>query len=77
MKMAEIGIQFGKGFCCESEVLDLACEHGIIIKEGSKYLIKGTFFSDRHQAELYLAENNGILDKMVMILRRELFENER
>ncbi|XP_041024528.1 DNA repair protein recA homolog 2, mitochondrial [Juglans microcarpa x Juglans regia] len=77
MKMAELGIQFGRGFCCESEVLDLACEHGLIIKEGSKYLIKGEFFSDKHQAEQYLAESNGILDKMVMILRRELFERKR
>ncbi|KAG6640969.1 DNA repair protein recA homolog 2, mitochondrial-like isoform X2 [Carya illinoinensis] len=77
MKMAELGIQFGRGFCCESEVLDLACEHGIIIKEGSKYLIKGEFFSDKHQAEQYLAENNGIFDKIVMILRRELFERKR
>ncbi|KAG7961965.1 hypothetical protein I3843_09G041600 [Carya illinoinensis] len=77
MKMAELGIQFGRGFCCESEVLDLACEHGIIIKEGSKYLIKGEFFSDKHQAEQYLVENNGILDKIVMILRRELFERKR
>lgn len=77
MKMAELGIRFGRGFCCESEALELACEHGLIVKEGSNYLIGGKVFSYKHEAENYLAENVGILDKMVMILRRHLFEGGR
>ncbi|XP_062165785.1 DNA repair protein recA homolog 2, mitochondrial [Alnus glutinosa] len=77
MKMAELGIQFGRGFCCASEALELACEHGVIVKEGSNYLIEGEVFSYKHEAEKYLAENDGILDKMIMILRRQLFERER
>ncbi|KAF2308146.1 hypothetical protein GH714_035821 [Hevea brasiliensis] len=56
MKKADIGIQFGRGFCCESEILELACEHEVIIKEGSNYLIEGDVISDKHAAR-YLAEN--------------------
>lgn len=77
MKVAELGIQFGRGFCCESEALELACEHGVIVKEGSNYLIGGEVFSYKHEAEKYLAENDAILDKLVMFLRRQLFERER
>ncbi|KAF3442007.1 hypothetical protein FNV43_RR15923 [Rhamnella rubrinervis] len=64
MKKAELRIRFGRGFSCESEVLDLACEHGIIMKEGSNYLIEGKVFSNELAAEKYLAENDGIFDKI-------------
>ncbi|KAK7845103.1 dna repair protein reca like protein 2 [Quercus suber] len=77
MKKAEFGIQFGRGFCYEAEVLELACEHGVIVKEGSNYLIEGKLFSGKHEAEQFLVKNDGILDKMVKILRRQLFERER
>ncbi|XP_024017293.1 DNA repair protein recA homolog 2, mitochondrial isoform X1 [Morus notabilis] len=76
MKKAELGLRFGRGFCCESEVLELACEQGIIVKEGNGYLVEGKFFGNRHEAELHLAENEVVFDKMVSILRRLLFETE-
>lgn len=76
MKKAELEIQFGRGFRCESEALELACEHGIIFQEGSNYLLDGKIFRDEHEAEKYLAENDGILDKIVMILRKQLLERK-
>ncbi|OMO65626.1 DNA recombination and repair protein RecA [Corchorus olitorius] len=60
MKKAELGIQFGRGFSCESEVLELACEYGIISKEGSSYIYEGEVFSDKEEAEEYLAENDDV-----------------
>jgi hypothetical protein len=48
-----------------------------LIKEESNYLIDGIVTSDIHLAEWYMFENDGILDKIVMILRRQLFERER
>ena len=77
MKKTELGIQFGRGFCCEAEVLELACEHGVIVKEGSNYLIEGKLFSGKHEAEQFLVENDENLDKIVLILRRQLFEKRR
>lgn len=73
MKKADLGIQFGRGFCCESEVLELACEHGVIIKEGTNYSIEGEAFSNEHEAERYLVENEEVLDTIVTNLRRQLF----
>ncbi|GMN55428.1 hypothetical protein TIFTF001_024539 [Ficus carica] len=64
MKKAKLGLRFGRGFCSESEVLELACEHGIIVKEGDGYLIEGEVFGNHHEAELYLAENEVVFYKM-------------
>lgn len=70
---AELGIKFGKGFCIESEVFELACEHGLIIKDEGNYFIEGETFSSRESAELFLAKNEGICDKLVMGMRRLYF----
>ncbi|TYG96661.1 hypothetical protein ES288_A11G369200v1 [Gossypium darwinii] len=76
MQKAEIGIQFGRGFCRESEVLELACEYGIINKEGSNYYIEGKIFSGKQEAERYLAEKDGVLENIAMALRTILFERK-
>ncbi|GAB4843895.1 hypothetical protein Ancab_013859 [Ancistrocladus abbreviatus] len=76
MTKAELGIQFGRGLCCEPEVLELALEHGLIIKEGNSYFIEGEVLSNEQDAERYLAENEGVCDKIVKDLRRLLFERK-
>ncbi|ESW34145.1 hypothetical protein PHAVU_001G128600 [Phaseolus vulgaris] len=72
-KRAELGIKFGRGFCHESEVLDLACEHGIIVKDEGSYIIEGRSFDSREAAELFLAQNDAICDKFVKDMRRLYF----
>lgn len=74
-KKAELGIMFGKGFCLESEVLELACDNGIILKEGSTYNIYGEVFHAKHEVEEFLAQNDSVLQKITMILRSYLLEN--
>ncbi|KGN54757.2 DNA repair protein recA homolog 2, mitochondrial isoform X2 [Cucumis sativus] len=76
MKMVELGIHFGRGFCCESEVLELGCEHGVILKDGSNFHIEGRICSSKHEAEQYLIENEDVLNKVVEILRNQLFVQE-
>ncbi|XP_052173271.1 DNA repair protein recA homolog 2, mitochondrial [Diospyros lotus] len=76
MGKAELGIQFGRGICYESEVLDLACEHGIILKEGRHFFIEDQVLTSKQEAECYLAENGRVLDQMVTSLRRKLFQGE-
>ncbi|OMO70247.1 hypothetical protein CCACVL1_19044 [Corchorus capsularis] len=76
MKKAELGIQFGRGFSFESEVLELACEYGIISKEGSNYIYEGEVFSDKEEAEEYLAENDDVREQIVTNLRMKLFKRK-
>lgn len=76
MLKVELGIQFGRGFRCESEVLELACEYGIISQKGGNYFIEGEVFDDKQEAEGYLAENDDLLENIVMVLRTKLFERK-
>ncbi|XP_061954502.1 DNA repair protein recA homolog 2, mitochondrial-like isoform X4 [Populus nigra] len=74
MTKAELEIQFGRGFCSESEVLELACEHSLIKKEGSSYVIGRKLFRNERVAEQYLMENEGVHDQIVAKLREKLFQ---
>ncbi|WOL13713.1 hypothetical protein Cni_G22491 [Canna indica] len=73
MKKANINIRFGKGFCREAEILEMASKHRIIMKEGNGFWIKGQFFKDHLAAEQYLAANNGVAGEFVDLLRDQLF----
>lgn len=76
MTNAELTITFGRGICCEPEILDLACEHGIILNEGGSYFIEGETFNSKEEAVGYLAANVNILDHIVKNLRCQLFERK-
>ncbi|KAK6945250.1 DNA recombination and repair protein RecA [Dillenia turbinata] len=71
MKNAELAIRFCSGISLESEVFDIACEHGIIMEDGSNHFIEGEAFSE--EAEWHLAENFEVLEKILKTLRSELF----
>ncbi|KAM7530043.1 hypothetical protein LguiB_033453 [Lonicera macranthoides] len=76
MKKAELGIQFGRGICCESEVLELACEFGVVLREGNSYFIEGEVLNNKEAAERYLAQNDGVADNIIKSLRSQLFERQ-
>lgn len=76
MTKAELEIQFGRGFCSESEVLELACEHSLIKKEGSSYVIGRRVFRNERVAEQYLMENEGVHDQIVAKLREKIFQRK-
>ncbi|XP_011075366.1 DNA repair protein recA homolog 2, mitochondrial isoform X1 [Sesamum indicum] len=76
MAKAELSIRFGKGICRKSEALDLACEHGVIVKDGSRYFIKGRVLHSREEVLRYLGANDGALDDVIRTLRCHLFERE-
>lgn len=73
MKKAELEIEFGRGISRASEVLELACEHGVVLKEGNCYFIDGEVVNSKIEAETYLIQNERICDKLVKNLRRQLF----
>ncbi|KAH9610906.1 hypothetical protein KSS87_015501 [Heliosperma pusillum] len=74
MKSAELAIKFGKGLCFEPEVLEMALDQGLIVKEGSSYWIEGEVLSSKPAAERYLAENQEVSERLVTDLRSQLFD---
>ncbi|XP_024981802.1 DNA repair protein recA homolog 2, mitochondrial [Cynara cardunculus var. scolymus] len=73
MKKAELEILFGRGICRVSEVLELACQHGVVPEEGNCYLLDGEVVKGKIQAEKYLIRNERVCDDLVKTLRRKLF----
>ncbi|KAK1318384.1 hypothetical protein QJS10_CPB04g00450 [Acorus calamus] len=72
LKKADLDIKYGCGIRRESEVFEMACEHGIILKNDG-YWIQGEFFEDKVEAEHYLAQNGVVVDDLAQILRHKLF----
>lgn len=73
---AELSIKFGKGILRESEALDLACEHGVIVEDRGRYYIGGKIWHSREEVLNYLASNDEALDDVIRTLRCHLFERQ-
>ena len=76
MKTADLDIEFGRGLHHEAEVFEMACKHGIVMREGDGYWINGDFFQSRIEAEACLARKNGVAAELVTALRSQLFGME-
>ncbi|XP_051228170.1 DNA repair protein recA homolog 2, mitochondrial [Lolium perenne] len=74
LKEAGIDIRFGRGICYESEILEMASSHGVIVKEGCGYWINGKLLPDKGEAEKFLLENDAVADDICSTMRSELFE---
>lgn len=74
LKEAGIDIRFGKGICYESEILEMASSHGVIVKEGCGYWINGEFLADKAEAEKFLLENAAVADEICSTMRSQFFE---
>uniref|UniRef100_A0A453GLK5 RecA family profile 2 domain-containing protein n=2 Tax=Aegilops tauschii subsp. strangulata TaxID=200361 RepID=A0A453GLK5_AEGTS len=74
LKEAGLNIGFGKGICHESEILEMASTHGVIVKEGSGYWINGDFLPGKEEAEKFLLENDAVADDICSTMRSQLFE---
>ncbi|VAH69055.1 unnamed protein product [Triticum turgidum subsp. durum] len=74
LKEAGLNIGFGKGICHESEILEMASTHGVIVKEGSGYWINGDFLPGKEEAEKFLLENEAVADDICSTMRSQLFE---
>lgn len=76
MKNADLDIMYGRGIAYEAELLEVACEQGVILKREGGYCIEGEIFKDKSEAEKYLAENHVIRDQVVRLLRCLMFNEE-
>ncbi|PIA57291.1 hypothetical protein AQUCO_00600197v1 [Aquilegia coerulea] len=74
MTNADLEIIYGRGFAYEAEVLEMACQQGVISKRESGYCIEGEILKDKYEAERYLAEYHEIRETVVKILRSQLFD---
>ncbi|KAF5198539.1 Reca [Thalictrum thalictroides] len=51
MTNADLDIIYGRGFAYEAEILEMACQQGVISKRESGYCIEGEILKDKYEAE--------------------------
>lgn len=71
-KQCEIDIIYGKGISKEGEVLDRACELGIIKKSGSWFEYKGDKIAQgRDAAKTYIKENETVYQEVLEAIKNQ------
>ena len=74
-KEAEFDIVFGQGISKEGDVLDLACEHGIVNKSGAWFAYLGEKIGQgRENAKQYLRENPDVMEEIAAKIRETVLE---
>lgn len=73
---AQFELEFGKGICQESEVIDLSCKHKFITKSGSFYCMDGKHYHGKDALKRFLAENTAVKEDLLTKLREKLIETE-
>lgn len=72
-KTAQFELEFGKGICRESELIDLGCKYKFITKGGGgNYSYNGQGFRGKDAFKRFLSENDSEREELVMKLREKL-----
>ena len=76
-KTAQFELEFGKGICLESEIMELGCKHKFITKVGGAvYSMNGQNFRGKDAVKQYLAENANAKEDLMTKLREKLLGSE-
>ncbi|KAH7855003.1 hypothetical protein Vadar_020099 [Vaccinium darrowii] len=76
-KTAEFELEFGKGICRESEIIELGCKHNFITKIGGAYYrMNEQSFRGKDAIKQYLAGNPNAREELMVKLRETLLGSE-
>ncbi|PON84417.1 DNA recombination and repair protein [Trema orientale] len=69
-------LEFGKGICRESEIIDLGIKHKFISKAGSHYNLNGRSFHGKDALKRFLSGDDSTREELTMKLREKLLSAE-
>ncbi|XP_074587186.1 DNA repair protein recA homolog 3, mitochondrial-like [Curcuma longa] len=76
-RTAEFELEFGKGICRESELLELGLKHKFVTKSGlSMYGFNGQNFRGKDAIKRYLLENEADREDLITKLRQKILYDE-
>ncbi|XP_027331942.1 DNA repair protein recA homolog 3, mitochondrial [Abrus precatorius] len=75
-KTAEFELQFGKGICRETEIIELSVKHKLILKAGAMYYYNERNFRGKDALRSFLAENHSALEELEIKLREKLLNGD-
>lgn len=73
-KTALFELEFGKGICRESEVIELGLKHKYLKKAGAYYYMDEQSFRGKDSLKRYFAENKPVMDELIGKLREKLLQ---
>ncbi|XP_021970423.1 DNA repair protein recA homolog 3, mitochondrial isoform X1 [Helianthus annuus] len=77
-RTAQFELEFGKGICRESELIELGLKHKFIMKAGGAYYSMGDLkFCGKDAIKRYLAENLTVREELETKLREKLVEEPK
>ncbi|KAM0947014.1 putative ATP diphosphatase [Dioscorea sansibarensis] len=77
-KTAQFELEFGKGICRYSEILELGCKHKLITKGGGGYYsLNGQNLRGKDAVKRYFTENEDAREELIMKLREKLIHPEK
>lgn len=77
-KTAQFEIEFGKGICPHSEIIDLGIKHKFITKAGGAYYsLNGQNFCGKDAIKVFLATNENVREELKTKLREKLVAPEK
>lgn len=75
-RTAQFELEFGKGICQETELIELGSKHNLITKGGAFYSMNGQSFRGKDAIKQYLAANPSVKEELMMKLREKLLDSE-
>ncbi|OAY74427.1 DNA repair protein recA, mitochondrial, partial [Ananas comosus] len=76
-KTAQFELEFGKGICRDSKIIDLGLKQNFITKVGGAfYNFNGQSFRGKDAIKRYFAENEGVRDEVMTKLKEKLMQND-
>ncbi|KAK9075950.1 hypothetical protein SSX86_004280 [Deinandra increscens subsp. villosa] len=77
-RTAQFELEFGKGICRESELIELGLKHKFLMKAGGAYYSMGDLkFCGKDAVKRYLAENLTVRDELETKLREKLVDEPK
>lgn len=76
-RTAQFELQFGKGICRETEIIDLGLKHKFISKAGSHYSFNGQSFHGKDSLKRFLNEHESAREELILKLRDKLLNGEK
>jgi recombination protein RecA len=73
-KTALFELEFGKGICRESEVIELGLKYKYIKKAGAMYYMDEQSFRGKDSIKRYFAENKAVMEELMGKLREKLLQ---
>lgn len=75
-RTAQFELEFGKGICQESEIIELGIKHKFISKGGAHYGFNGSSYHGKDALKRYLSGNDSVREELIMKLREKMLNAE-